>query len=72
MKKEKDPAIKEQKLVSIARYAELCGITRMGVYQRIKAGTLEVVEGKNQDLVDILIYPPVQIKKGRRPFPSVA
>ena len=48
------------KLVSIAEYALLCGITRQAVYDRIKSGRLKIVRMKFGKCINIDKFPPTK------------
>jgi hypothetical protein len=50
------------KLVSVYKYAKLCGISHQAIYKRKKAGKFKTVKkrlptGEYQDFVDIHKYP---------------
>ena len=64
--------MKKEKLVSIADYATMCGVTREAIYARIKSGNIastSVPNGNEQvKCIDLLIYPPEKLTPGRKPF----
>ena len=62
--------MKKKKLVSVAEYASMCGITIQGVFNRVKAGSLEYAGSDPVLLIDIDKYPAGLIKLGRKPFRS--
>lgn len=59
--------------VSVADYAKLCGnITPSAVYMRIKTGKIKpeliTFNGNQVQVIDVSIYPPGPIVRGRKPF----
>ena len=57
--------MKKKKLVSVKKYAELCGICMQGVYNRINRGTLKVSTSYPVKLIDCIKYSPKLSKRGR-------
>lgn len=45
--------MKKRKLISITKYAELANISRVGVWKRIKAGTLKKTMIKGLIYIDV-------------------
>lgn len=62
----------KQKLYTVQEYADLCGVSRAAIYQRLTLGTMtatKVTNGRYSALaVDANEFPPEQRKAGRKPF----
>jgi hypothetical protein len=67
--------MKKPKLVSIAEYATMSGVTQQAIYSRLKSGEIVptlVPYGKGHiKLIDVNVYAPKQLKSGRKPFKGV-
>lgn len=50
-KSEKQPGVSEESLISQAKAAELCGVTRAAIYDLVRRGRLRSLEVEGRDLV---------------------
>jgi len=59
------------KVVSIEQYAELCGVSKTVIYNRIETGEIKSFRNKSYygQLIDITKYPPTPEKpRGRKRY----
>lgn len=57
--------MKKQKLVSVRKYAELCGVSPITIYKRIERLVLEAWIDNGVTVIDIVANPPKKLKRGR-------
>jgi hypothetical protein len=57
--------MKKQKLVSVKKYAALCGVKPITIYKRIERGLLIPFLDKGVTVINIDIDPPKKLKRGR-------
>lgn len=60
----------KEKLVSVAEYALMCGITLQAVHNRERAGTIKFAKHDPVLLIDLSVYPAKKMPIGRRPYKS--
>lgn len=57
--------MKKQKLVSVKKYAELCGVSPITIYQRVYRGSLSAWIDNGVTVIDTVENPPKKLKRGR-------
>ena len=63
--------MKQQRYATLTQYAQLCGVSRQAIHQRVQSGALQVKEindvtGATIKVVDLKKFPPVKSPNGVR------